>query len=92
MKCWELLGCSPRLHQSFISTEQPGHYLLGNHNKWHGGIHISDKSAPWCKDKYPVRAIADGKVVAFRMMKDYLTSEFQGESLRYSNCFCLVQH
>ncbi|WCH25484.1 glycoside hydrolase family 73 protein [Aeromonas salmonicida] len=75
-----------------INGEQSGHYLLGNHNKWHGGIHISDKSAPWCKDKYPVRAIADGKVVAFRMMKDYLTSEYQGESLRYSNCFCLVQH
>ncbi|MGX5834409.1 hypothetical protein ACWIJ6_09740 [Aeromonas piscicola] len=75
-----------------INGEQSGHYLLGNHNKWHGGIHISDKSAPWCKDKYPVRAIADGKVVAFRMMKDYLTSEYKGESLRYSNCFCLVQH
>ncbi|MDE7527239.1 N-acetylglucosaminidase [Aeromonas salmonicida] len=75
-----------------INGEQSGHCLLGNHNKWHGGIHISDKSAPWCKDKYPVRAIADGKVVAFRMMKDYLTSEYQGESLRYSNCFCLVQH
>ncbi|MCX0433359.1 hypothetical protein OD808_21015 [Aeromonas veronii] len=92
MKCWALLGYSPRLHQSLISAEQSGHYLLGNHNKWHGGIHISDQSAPWCKDKYPVRAIADGKVVAFRMMKNYLTSEFQGESLRYSNCFCLVQH
>ncbi|WP_447829348.1 glycoside hydrolase family 73 protein [Aeromonas salmonicida] len=77
---------------ALINGEQSGHYLLGNHNKWHGGIHISDKSAPWCKDKYPVRAIADGKVVAFRMMKDYLTSEYQGESLRYSNCFCLVQH
>jgi GH24 family phage-related lysozyme (muramidase) len=77
---------------ALINGEKSGHYLLGNHNKWHGGIHISDKSAPWCKDKYPVRAIADGKVVAFRMMKDYLTSEFQGESLRYSNCFCLVQH
>ncbi|MGN5262320.1 pesticin C-terminus-like muramidase [Aeromonas hydrophila] len=77
---------------ALINSEQSGHYLLGNHNKWHGGIHISDKSAPWCKDKYPVRAMADGKVVAFRMMKDYLTSEFQGESLRYSNCFCLVQH
>ncbi|MGL5090579.1 MAG: hypothetical protein ACRC8B_06540 [Aeromonas sobria] len=77
---------------ALINGEQSGHYLLGNHNKWHGGIHISDKSAPWCKDKYPVRAIADGKVVAFRMMKDYLISEFQGESLRYSNCFCLVQH
>ncbi|WP_324041222.1 glycoside hydrolase family 19 protein [Aeromonas caviae] len=77
---------------ALINGEQSGHYLLGNHNKWHGGIHISDKSAPWCKDKYPVRAMADGKVVAFRMMKDYLTSEFQGESLHYSNCFCLVQH
>ncbi|MBV7413181.1 hypothetical protein [Aeromonas sp. sif2433] len=77
---------------ALINGEQSGHYLLGNHNKWHGGIHISDKSAPWCKDTYPVRAIADGKVVAFRMIEDYLTSEFQGESLRYSNCFCLVQH
>ncbi|MBZ6072446.1 N-acetylmuramidase family protein [Aeromonas schubertii] len=77
---------------ALINGEQSGHYLLGNHNKWHGGIHISDKSAPWCKDKYPVRAIADGKVVAFRLTKDYLTSEFQGESLRYSNSFCLVQH
>ncbi|WOQ11765.1 hypothetical protein [Aeromonas media] len=77
---------------ALINGEKSGHYLLGNHNKWHGGIHISDQSAPWCKDKYPVRAMADGKVVAFRMMEDYLTSEFQGESLRYSNCFCLVQH
>ncbi|MFM5466106.1 hypothetical protein ACET66_19040 [Aeromonas simiae] len=39
-----------------------------------------------------MRAIADGKVVAFRMLEDYLTSTFQGESLRYSNCFCLVEH
>ncbi|WP_404835145.1 N-acetylmuramidase domain-containing protein [Aeromonas media] len=77
---------------ALINGEKSGHYLLGNHNKWHGGIHISDHSAPWCKDKYPVRAMADGKVVAFRMMKDYLTSEYQGESLRYSNCFCLVEH
>ncbi|WP_338887261.1 glycoside hydrolase family protein [Aeromonas rivipollensis] len=77
---------------ALINGEKSGHYLLGNHNKWHGGIHISDQSAPWCKDKYPVRAMADGKVVAFRMMKDYLTSAYQEESLRYSNCFCLVEH
>ena len=77
---------------ALINGEQSGHYLLGNHNKWHGGIHISDKSAPWCKDKYPVRAMADGKVVAFRMMEEYLVSEFQGQSLRYSNCFCLIEH
>ena len=75
-----------------IGGETSGHYLLGNHQKWHGGIHISDASAPWCRDKYPVRAMADGKVVAFRMMEEYLVSEFQGESLRYSNCFCLIEH
>ena len=75
-----------------LSTEKSGHYLLGNHRKWHGGIHISDECAPWCRDKHPVRAMADGKVVAFRMLEEYLVSEFQGESLRYSNCFCLIEH
>jgi hypothetical protein len=30
--------------------------------------------------------------VAYRMMKQYLTSEYQGEQLRYSNSFCLVRH
>ncbi|MGL4823738.1 MAG: N-acetylglucosaminidase [Plesiomonas shigelloides] len=75
-----------------LNDERSGHYLLGNHNKWHGGIHISDQCASWCKAQYPIRAIADGKVVAFRMMRDYLTSTYQKETLNYSNCFCLVQH
>lgn len=75
-----------------LNDEKSGHYLLGNHNKWHGGIHISDQCASWCKAQYPIRAIADGKVVAFRIMRDYLTSTYQKETLNYSNCFCLVQH
>lgn len=77
---------------TFINGESSGHYLLGNYQKWHGGIHISDQIAPWCRDKYPIRAMADGKVVAFRIMDNYFTSEFQGESLRYSNSFCLLEH
>ena len=77
---------------ALLVTEKSGHYLLGNYKKWHGGMHISDECAPWCRDKYPVRAMADGKVVAFRMMEEYLSSEFQGQSLRYSNCFCLIEH
>src|SRR5574344_2032082 len=77
---------------ALLATEKSGHYLLGNYKKWHGGMHISDECAPWCRDKYPVRAMADGKVVAFRMMEEYLSSEFQGQSLRYSNCFCLIEH
>ncbi|MCS3769724.1 hypothetical protein HNP12_003846 [Aeromonas hydrophila] len=66
-------------------------YLLGL-NTWHGGIHISDKKAPWVKDIHPVRCIADGEVVAFRMMPDYLVSKYKGQEYRYSNSFCLVRH
>ena len=66
-------------------------YLLGL-NTWHGGIHISDKKAPWVKDIHPVRCMADGEVVAFRMMPDYLASNFKGQEYRYSNSFCLVRH
>ncbi|WP_429067053.1 M23 family metallopeptidase [Aeromonas bestiarum] len=66
-------------------------YLLGL-NTWHGGIHVSDKKAPWVKDIHPVRCIADGEVVAFRMMPDYLVSKYKGQEYRYSNSFCLVRH
>ncbi|WAF95612.1 peptidoglycan DD-metalloendopeptidase family protein [Aeromonas sp. BC14] len=74
---------------SILGSE--ANYLLGL-NTWHGGIHISDKKAPWVKDIYPVRCMADGEVVAFRMMSDYLASNFKGQEYRYSNSFCLVRH
>ncbi|MGL5129314.1 MAG: M23 family metallopeptidase [Aeromonas popoffii] len=66
-------------------------YLLGL-NTWHGGIHISDKKAPWVKDIHPIRCMADGEVIAFRMMPDYLVSKYKGQEYRYSNSFCLVRH
>ncbi|MBR7631047.1 M23 family metallopeptidase, partial [Aeromonas popoffii] len=66
-------------------------YLLGL-NTWHGGIHISDEKAPWVKDIHPIRCMADGEVVAFRMMPDYLVSKYKGQEYRYSNSFCLVRH
>lgn len=79
-----------------LEQETSGHYLLGNHGFWHGGIHISEKSAPQCKHKEPVRCIADGEVVAYRLNNSYLTSTFQGDSecthLQYSTSFCLVRH
>lgn len=74
---------------SLLGTE--ANYLLGL-NTWHGGIHISDEKAPWVKDIHPVRCMADGEVVAFRMMSDYLVSNFKGREYRYSNSFCLVRH
>jgi beta-N-acetylglucosaminidase len=79
-----------------LEKESSGHYLLGNHGFWHGGIHISEKSAPQCKYKEPVRCIADGEVVAYRLNNSYLASTFQGDSectsLQYSTSFCLVRH
>lgn len=66
-------------------------YLLGL-NTWHGGIHISDEKAPWVKDIHPIRCMADGEVIAFRMMPDYLVSKYKEKEYRYSNSFCLVRH
>lgn len=74
---------------SLLGSE--ANYLLGL-NTWHGGIHISDKKAPWVKDIHPVRCMADGEVVAFRMVSDYLVSKYKGQEYRYSNSFCLVRH
>ncbi|MHC8384670.1 glycoside hydrolase family 19 protein [Pseudomonas sp. LB3P14] len=79
-----------------LEGETSGHYLLGSNKFWHGGIHISDLSAPQCVLHQPVRCMADGEVVAYRLNKDYLTSTF-GEGVgakfaKYTNSFCLVRH
>jgi len=81
---------------SALEAETSGHYLLGGHNFWHGGIHITNLSAPQCIRDEPVRCMGDGVVVAYRLNRDYLTSEFAGasatETLKYSSSFCLVRH
>lgn len=77
-----------------LENESAGHYLLGSNKFWHGGIHISNASAPQCILNEPIRCMADGEVVAYRLNEDYLESTF-GEAekkLKYSNSFCLVRH
>ncbi|PTT72819.1 calcium-binding protein, partial [Pseudomonas sp. HMWF007] len=77
-----------------LENETSGHYLLGSNKFWHGGIHISNASAPQCILNEPIRCMADGEVVAYRLNEDYLESTF-GENekkLQYSNSFCLVRH
>ncbi|WP_248740390.1 peptidoglycan DD-metalloendopeptidase family protein [Pseudomonas sp. MWU12-2029] len=77
-----------------LANERSGHYLLGSNKFWHGGIHISEISIPQCVLNEPIRCVADGKVVAYRLNEDYLESTFgDGEKkLKYSNSFCLVRH
>jgi len=81
---------------ALLEKESSGHYLLGKHGFWHGGIHFSETSAPQCVRQQPVRCIADGEVVAYRLNKDYLQSTYSGSAqcsnLRYSTSFCLVRH
>ncbi|WP_373963161.1 glycoside hydrolase family protein [Kosakonia sacchari] len=33
---------------SLLGSESSGLYLVGSQGMWHGGIHITDASAPWC--------------------------------------------
>lgn len=77
-----------------LEGEKSGHYLLGSNKFWHGGIHISDASAPQCVLNEPIRCMADGEVVAYRLNEDYLESTFgdNEKKLKYSNSFCLVRH
>ncbi|KAE9638366.1 hypothetical protein EJA70_31635 [Pseudomonas sp. PB103] len=79
-----------------LEKEASGHYLLGSNKFWHGGVHISNASASQCILDEPIRCMADGEVVAYRLNKDYLESPFDvnGETkrLKYSSSFCLVRH
>ncbi|MFY0666388.1 MAG: hypothetical protein JXQ97_17350 [Natronospirillum sp.] len=74
-----------------IRVEPTGHYLLSEGGSWHGGIHITEKSHPNHAFE-PVRALADGELVAYRITEDYLQSTFQDKTLHYSNSFCLLRH
>jgi len=81
---------------ALLEKESSGHYLLGANNFWHGGIHFTDTSIPHCVNQEPIRCIADGEVIAYRLNKDYLISEISNTSsdtrLSYSTSFCLVRH
>ena len=76
-----------KLYQNNLAGEG-GHYLLGANRHWHGGMHFTiDK---------PVQAIADGKLIAYRLEEDYLTAELQHSGRnpknKYSNSFALIKH
>lgn len=75
-----------------LTSEASGSYLIGKGNFFHGGIHITDKVAPHCKDRDMVRCIADGTVVAYRLNRQYLETSHKNDKLCYSTGFCLVRH
>jgi len=59
-----------------------GLYPVTTGNRWHGGIHLSP-------GEEPIRAIADGVIVAYRLAPD--TLEYSGHG-RFDTSFVLIRH
>ncbi len=79
---------SDKVNESNVATSyghsnEVGCFPIGRQFNWHGGIHIEGKGQP-------IRAIADGIVVAYRV-PDYCIG-YDGINGQFSNSFVLVQH
>lgn len=81
-----------------LSQEPHGSWLAGTNNMWHGGIHITRKSAPGsvltnetADTAVPLQFMAGGEVVAWRINQDYLTGKYINNPLQYSSTFVLVK-
>ncbi len=81
-----------------LCQEPHGSWLAGTNNMWHGGIHITRKSAPGsvltsetADSAVPLQFMAGGEVVAWRVNQDYLTATYMNKPLQYSSTFVLVK-
>lgn len=81
-----------------LYQEPHGSWLAGTNNMWHGGIHITRKSAPGsvltsetADSAVPLQFMAGGEVVAWRVNQDYLTATYMNKPLQYSGTFVLVK-
>lgn len=70
-----------------------GFYPLGISGMWHGGVHFDEGSAQMLKQDSGVRAIADGKIVAYRLNTQYEETKYPNNtSAHFSTGFVLVRH
>ncbi|MGL4861374.1 MAG: hypothetical protein ACRC5A_16905 [Enterobacteriaceae bacterium] len=83
-----------------LGGEREGSYLISTNNMWHGGLHITSNTTPWCappksgeeRSTQPVRCIADGEIIAFRFSKDYHEAYWPLTKLKFSSTFVLIKH
>lgn len=83
---------------ALLGREPHGSWLAGTNNMWHGGIHISEISAPgsvlkpnMTETAVPLQCMADGEVVAWRLNKDYQRSTYLDQPVQYTTTFVLVK-
>ncbi|AUS05680.1 M23 family metallopeptidase [Pseudotamlana carrageenivorans] len=75
---------SKTIERYFGHYNRAGFFPLGVHNTWHGGIHLEGIGTK-------VRAIADGRIIAYRIPEDYTLEKYSTDA-KYSNGFILIQH
>ncbi|NHV08878.1 glycoside hydrolase family 104 protein [Cronobacter turicensis] len=88
-----------------LEGESTGFFLIGRNGMWHGGIHITDATTPWCalsgngagetaqyNGQQAVRCMADGEVVAYRLCKNYIPVSGITGPLSVSGSLVLVRH
>ncbi|EPR9082512.1 hypothetical protein ACU9CW_003074 [Cronobacter dublinensis] len=79
-------------------SESGGSWPVGRNGLWHGGIHITNASAPWCAlggpfaGLQPLRNMADGEVVAYRVCSDLKAARWWGKPVPHACSFVLIRH
>ncbi len=67
-----------------------GSYIIGKNKTFHGGINLK------VPDGHAIQAVADGRIIAYRMTKDYqkiqTIEDGKSKELVFSNCFILIEH
>ncbi|MDR0183965.1 glycoside hydrolase family 19 protein [Lysobacter arvi] len=87
----------PRAFIEALIPVQGGHYLLGAHGFFHGGIHLDRACKAYLSMEDGICCLADGEVIAYRIDSDYHDATpggvGQGVAWRpYSTGFVLVRH
>lgn len=87
----------PQAFFEALIAVQGGHYLLGRHGFFHGGIHLDRASSATLDLNSGIRCLADGEVVAYRINQNYNDATpgtpADGPVLRpYSTGLVLVRH
>ncbi|WP_175875349.1 pesticin C-terminus-like muramidase [Burkholderia sp. BCC0097] len=83
----------PTTYFKALAKSATGFYPLGVSGMWHGGVHFDDGSAQMLKLDSGVHAIADGKIVAYRLNTKYEETTYPNNRLaHFSTGFVLVRH
>lgn len=84
----------PMTYFQALAKCENGFYPMGVSGMWHGGVHFAEGSAEMLKQDSGVRAIADGKIVAYRLNTKYEETTYPNNLglAHYSTGFVLIRH